>query len=233
MPTDLTANRGYSIESTPTHIHVRFDRSHLVLSSAVLNGGLVRAKHIVNLKVEKNFEGRKEQFTPPEVTLSDKCQKMGWEGVAVGMMTAASMDTFRQVCQVVREVEVIALVTAGVSNARRAGEEAEWREIGDAPIGSGTINIIVLTNARLTQAAMVEAVITVTEAKTAVLQDRSIKSPVTGKPATGTGTDAIAVVSGFGPVEVRYCGKHVIFGEMLAKTVMQAIAASLEGERRY
>lgn len=156
---------------------------------------------------------------------------MGWEGMTVGMMIAASMNSFQQVCRVEREVKVVALVTAGVSNARRAGEEAEWREIGVTPLESGTINIIVLTNARLTQAAMVEAVITVTEAKTAVLQDRSVKSPVTGEPATGTGTDAITIVSGFGPVEMRYCGKHVIFSEMLAKTVMQAITASLKGEQ--
>ena len=227
----MTANRKYFAERAPTHIHVELDRPHWVLSSAILNGGVVRAKHIVNLKVGQNFDGVKGSFDAPEVTLSDECKKMGIEtGETVGMMTAASMNSFRQVCRVEQGVEVVALVTAGVSNAGRAGEKAEWREIGVTPLKSGTINIIILTNARLTQAAMVEAVITVTEAKTAVLQDLGVESPVTGKPATGTGTDAIAVVSGFGPVEVRYCGKHVIFGEMLAKTVMQAITASLKGE---
>ena len=46
--------RPYTIEHTQTHIHVEFSLPHLVLSSAVLNGGLVHASHIVNLKVEIN-----------------------------------------------------------------------------------------------------------------------------------------------------------------------------------
>ena len=40
----------------------------------------------------------------------------------------------------------------------------------------GTINVIILTNAKLTDAAMARAIITVTEAKTAALQDLKIKS---------------------------------------------------------
>ncbi|MBI1922897.1 adenosylcobinamide amidohydrolase [Candidatus Poribacteria bacterium] len=225
----MEVNHKYVIERMPTCIHVEFDLPHWVLSSAVLNGGLVRAKHIVNLNVEENFVGRKGPFEPPDVTLCDYCQRMGWEGVAVGMMTAASMDSFRKVRRVVQGVEVAALVTAGVSNARCAGDPAEWREMGEAATERGTINIIVLTNARLTHAAMVEAVMTATEAKSAALQELAVRSATTGLPATGTGTDSIAIASGFGPTEIRYCGKHVIFGEVLASTVMQAVTTSLKG----
>jgi iron complex transport system ATP-binding protein len=59
------------------------------------------------------------------------------------------------------------------------------------------------------------------------LQDLNVKSPVSGKIATGTGTDSCAVASGSGPV-VDYCGKHVLFGELLAKAVYQALKKSLE-----
>jgi adenosylcobinamide amidohydrolase len=51
---------------------------------------------------------------------------------------------------------------------------------------------------------------------------------LTGAPASGTGTDAIAVVNGRGPVKIRYCGKHALFGEMLAKAVIEALTASLD-----
>jgi len=84
-----------------------------------------------------------------------------------------------------------------------------------------------LTTAVLTAAAMIEAVITATEAKTAALQNLGIKSPVSQAPATGTGTDAIAIAGGRGPIKVQYCGKHVIFGEILAKLVIEAVTASI------
>ena len=77
---------------------------------------------------------------------------------------------------------------------------------------------------------MIEAVITATEAKTAALQNLGIKSPASGTPATGTGTDAIAVACGHGSIKVQYCGKHVIFGEILAKLVIEALTSSLHGK---
>ena len=81
---------------------------------------------------------------------------------------------------------------------------------------------------RISWDAMVEAVQIVSEAKAAALQDLAILSGVSKQIATGTGTDAIAIVSGEGPVEVAYCGKHTLFGEMLAKLTIEAISASIE-----
>lgn len=221
----------YHIDRTDTHLHVEFDSPRWVLSSAVLNGGLVRASHIINLKVEKNVDGRLTSFEPSDITLTKYCRERGWRGEVVGMMTAATMDSFRQVQRVESNVEVTALVTVGISNAKRAGELAECREMGSVHGEKGTINLIILTNAQLTHAALVESIITVTEAKSAALQDLGVKNPVTGSPATGTGTDAVAIVSGFGPERVCYCGKHMIFGEMLASTVIEAITASLLSTR--
>jgi len=212
----------YRIEPTPEFVHVEFGAAHRVLSSAVLNGGWVQADHIVNLKVEKN-RGGKKTFEPSEITLFRFCRKMGWHGVTVGMMTAASMNSFVQMRRAEQNVEVVTLVTVGLSNAKRAGEPAEWRHMRTSAGAQGTINIIILTNAWLTDAAMVEAVVTVTEAKSAALQDLNVRSRTTGSQSTGTGTDSVAIVSGFGPTRIQHCGKHVLFGEMAATVVMQAI----------
>ena len=220
----------YTIDHTTSHVRVGFDRPRHVLSSAVLNGGLVRAAHIVNVKVEENFAGSRTSFEAPEVTLASYCERQCWRGTAVGMMTSASMDSFRQTRRDAQGVEVVAIVTAGVSNARRAGDRAEWRHVGERPGENGTINIIALTNARLTPGAMVEAVIVVTEAKSVALEQLDVRSCTSGERATGTGTDAVAVASGFGPKEVRYCGKHVLFGEMLASAVIDAVTSSLSGD---
>lgn len=219
----------YKIEHTQAHVHVAFPAPRTVLSSAVLNGGFTQASYIVNLKVEKNMEGTSGPFEPSHVTLSNYCLKKGWNGTVVGMMTAAKTESFRRVSRTEQGVEVVTLVTAGISNARRAGDPSECRDMSAAAPETGTINIIVITNARFTHAAMVEAVLNVTEAKCAALQDMGVTNPETGSQATGTGTDAIAIVSGFGPVEIGFCGKHMLFGEMLASTTIDALTSSLGG----
>ncbi len=218
----------HTINHTSTHLHVALNSDRWVLSSAVLNGGLIRARHIVNMKVPKNPSGEKTKFDSPDVSLTAYSQHLQLTGTVVGLMTAASMTSFRQVTRTEQGVAVTALVTAGISNAKRAGEPAEWRTVNDNAPNTGTINIIILTNAGLTPAAMVEAVITVTEAKTVALVNLGIADPAGRKPATGTGTDAIAVAGGLGPPEIRYCGKHVLFGEMLGTTTIQALTQSLK-----
>ena len=128
----------------------------------------------------------------------------------------------------VQGIEVVVLVTSGLSNPRRAGDRAEYRKMVTHSGEIGTINIIAMTSAILTRPAMVEALMIVTEAKSAALQDAKIRSPVSNKIATGTGTDAIAVVSGHGPETVRYCGKHVLIGEILGRLVTDAVTSSID-----
>jgi len=221
--------KGVHLERTANHIHLRFDCPARVLSSAVLNGGTVKANHILNLNIRNKRNHGPNERQSPELTLAQYCRNCGLSGTTVGLMTAASMDSFRLVQATEQGVEIIVLVTAGLSNARRAGDYAEYREIGTLRYDAGTINIICLTTAVLTPAALVEAVITATEAKTAALQKLGIKSPVSDTPATGTGTDAIAIacVGSHGTTNVQYCGKHVVFGEILANLVIEAVTSSI------
>jgi adenosylcobinamide amidohydrolase len=121
------------------------------------------------------------------------------------------------------------MVTAGVSNARCAGDRADWRAIRTDGNPTGTINTVIVTTAIMSRAAMVESVMLAAEAKTVAMRKLGVRSPVSKTIATGTGTDAIAVVNGSGPESVRYCGKHVIFGEILASAVIEATTESLRG----
>lgn len=219
----ITLTKHASLNHTPQHIHVEFSIPHQVLSSAVLNGGLVYADHIVNLKVPKCVSAP----SSPQLTLTKYCEDENWHGSSVGMMTAASMDSFRQAKESAQGIDIIVLVTSGLSNARRVADHAEHRIMAAESEVIGTINIIMLTSAILTGAAMVEALLIMTEAKTAALQDAGIRSPISNKIATGTGTDSVAVVSGDGPDTVSYCGKHVLFGEMLGRMVTDTVASSI------
>ena len=223
----MIQNNRFELKQTPEHIFVGFSTEHSVLSSAVFNGGACAASNILIMKVAENFEDTKQIFKNPEITLAGYCRKLHLSGTTVGMMTSASMDSFRLVSRSSQGVEITAMVTAGISNARCAGDRADWRKFEIYANPSGTINIIILTNARMSPAAMVESVMLATEAKTVAMRKLGVKSPVSGTIATGTGTDAIAVANGFGPETIRYCGKHVLFGEMLASAVIETITESL------
>jgi adenosylcobinamide amidohydrolase len=217
-------NHIISLDHTQSHLHLEFTRPHMIISSAVLNGGIIEADRILNLKVDKHCP----QTESPGVTLANYCKEQSWGGTAVGMMTAASMDSLRITKASEQGVDINVLVTVGLSNPRRAGDRADQRKITSQASEPGTINIIVTTSAILTPPAMVEALMIVTEAKAATMQELGVRSPVSDKIATGTGTDASAIISGHGPEQIRYCGKHVLFGEILATLVFKAVRSSSE-----
>ena len=216
------------VEQTSNHIHVQFDTPYQVLSSAVMGGGFAEASHIFNLKVEKKATDSGPASISPVDRLSDYCKKNDWKGHVVGMMTAASMDSYRMARATEGGVDIIVLATTGLSNARRAGDYAEHRRIGPIDPPAGTINIICLTNSGMVPAAMIEAVMTATEAKAAALQNLEIKSPVSNQTATGTGTDSIAIAADPMAEKIQYCGKHVVFGEILARLVIEAVTSSIK-----
>ncbi|RLT97884.1 MAG: hypothetical protein D9N11_14610 [Ketobacter sp.] len=225
---DIKLSPWYRINHTQDYVWVELlHGEHRVLSSSVLNGGLAKARHLLNLKVPRFFDGTEH----PTLSLQSYAESLGAKGPIVGMMTAASMDSTRCYRELVQGIELVALVTCGLDNARRVGDPAEYRAMVSQPHEAGTINIIVLSSAGLSLAAMVEAVQMITEAKTAALMAAGISSPVSAEPATGTGTDAVAVVSGLGGEQVQYCGKHVLFGEVLGRITFNAVQDSIRWYR--
>lgn len=213
----------------PDHLYFALDIPHQVISSAVLNGGECYADHVVNMRVpEINCEDMSEL---PATTISNYCLANAWHGTSVGMMTSASMKSFRMAEDNTQGVKTAVLLTADLGNARRAGDVAEHRHMASTNQTTGTINIISVTTAKLTASALIECIQIITEAKAATLEELNIKSPVSGLTATGTGTDSVAIINGQGPELIEYCGKHMLFGEIMAKLVMQALKQSLQSSR--
>jgi adenosylcobinamide amidohydrolase len=147
------------------------------------------------------------------------------------LTTGADMDNLALSERSYQEFMVCCLATAGVEgNAQRMGvdEAGSVERDGRFESLSGTINIILLTNATLSDGAMARAIITATEAKTAALQDMDIRSTCTPQNrATGTGTDNLIVVSGEGPL-VRYTGGHAKMGELIGVATKRAVAEAIE-----
>jgi adenosylcobinamide amidohydrolase len=172
-------------------------------------------------------------------------QQLGVNAEDIAMMgTAADMDNLALVTKAFTPFVVTALVTAGAEhNAIRTGlDEGKYIEPdpaletalpGDSPV-PGTVNILILTNARLTDGAMARAIITATEAKTAAFEDLKVPSTYTkDAQATGTGTDSMIVVSGTSGPEVTYTGGHSRIGDLMGKAVHEAVMEALEKQNGF
>ncbi|NOZ76173.1 MAG: adenosylcobinamide amidohydrolase [Euryarchaeota archaeon] len=182
-----------------------------VLASAVLGGGFSRVRYIINHHVDRDYRSGE-----PEKDLERVARDLGIHEPVVGMMTAVPMDKAASESR----GAVTAVVTGGVSNAVAAGEEAG---------GGGTINTIVLVDANLTEAAMVNAVITATEAKTLALGDLGVRSAISGEAATGTSTDAVVIAcTGRGPL-LRYAGTATGVGREIARATRRAVREAVAG----
>ncbi len=219
---------GSSVDHTDDHVYVDFTGRWNVLSSAVLNGGLLAARGVVNQRVRGNCHRPEEGLSSPEAVLAAYCEAQQWRTPVVGLMTAASMRSFRYAVLSEGDTVVAALVTSGLANALCAGDTAAYRSLTPAMDHAGTINTVVLTNVNMVPPTMVEAVAIASEAKASVLQEAGVKSRVSGAAATGTGTDSIVIACEPSGPPVKFCGKHVLLGELIGKSVRQALGESIQ-----
>lgn len=196
-----------------------------VLSSAVHGGGVMSTRYILNHQVPANpLIASRPPSTPrwsdPSRYLGGVARKMGITGPCVALMTAVDIERSVMIRESDGELWVEGFFTIGTTNAVRAGEP------GPSPgTALGTINMILLTNARLPTSALVGAVQVATESKTAVLLEHDVRSQ-SGSRATGTGTDAVVIVSGSGPGH-RFSGTHTKLGELLGRAVFRGVERGL------
>lgn len=208
-----------------------------VLSSAPRAGGITKAKYVLNHQVAAKPIGRDAlglgvgaRCADPARTLGKLATSLGIRERFVGLMTAVSLADLVTVRESSGQIWVEGFVTVGTSNAVRAGEPPVMPGQNiNSSTQPGTINLILVTNARLSAAAMVGIVQVATEAKTAVLLRAKVKSWTGRSGATGTGTDAVVVVSGNGP-PLRYSGTHTTLGELVGRVIGMAVT---EGLARY
>jgi iron complex transport system ATP-binding protein len=209
---------GISISQTDQVIHVQSVSPLTTLSSAILGGGFGKARHILNVNVDKNFYSKN-----PKAWLRSLAKDMDIHESFIGLLTAVKLRKARFTFFESDEMGVGALITAGVGNASAVGVTEPFKH------RPGTINIILLLDARLTKAAMLNAVITATEAKTAVLKERRVLTPE-GDSATGTSTDTVTIAcTNKGPLQA-YAGPVTTLGWLIGRAVRQSLEESLSAE---
>ena len=182
-----------------------------VLSSAVLNGGLIQARSIINCHVDNNFKS-----SHPSAYLQKITSKLALLGPTVGLMTAAKLKNYS--LRTSRDAGVTAMVTAGLSYPAAAGDEID---VGRAH--HGTINTILIIDGSLTDSAMVDAVKTATEAKTLALKGLDVRSRFSVEVASGTITDSVCVSCTQRGKRWKYAGTATSVGQAIAKTTRGAI----------
>jgi adenosylcobinamide amidohydrolase len=149
------------------------------------------------------------------------------------MSTGVDMDKLAVCQKTYKNLKVYCIATGGAkNNALRMGvDTGDWVETKTGfELSTGTINILLLTNAVLTTGAMARAIMTATEAKTAALQDLNYMStPSPQVQATGTGTDTMIIASGTDQQNIiHYTGGHTKMGELIAKATKTAVTQGLK-----
>jgi iron complex transport system ATP-binding protein len=208
------------VEATVTReaVVVTADRELTVVSSAFAGGGFTRARALVNLHVAKDFacEGA-------EAALGAFVARHGLPSPWVGFLTSAWTEKAETAAAAADGLAALVVATVGLGNGSAAGLSGRA-----APV-SGTINTLVVVDADPEPAAMVNLVITVTEAKTAALLEAGFTS-LEGHPGTGTSTDAVAVAATGRGRRCRFGGPVSDLGWVVARAARSALGA---GVRRW
>lgn len=193
------------VGGTPVYVW-RAGKPWLAVSSAVLGGGFGLRNWVVNATVSNTYER-----LDPDRHLAEIAAALDLPGDGIGLLTAVDVR------------EVVHREDAGVRVAVTTGIGAHptWAAGPSAvPEPVGTINAVCWLPVRLTDAAMVNVVATVAEAKAQALAE-------SGVPGTGTPTDSVVVLCPpDGPAE-PFGGPRSVVGGAVARAVHGAIRARL------
>jgi len=180
-----------------------------------VRGGFTEARAIVNLHVRKNIPEAETDGVLPRFV-----ERREIQGPWVGLLTSAWTEKAVVAEAAGSGLTALAVVTVGLSNRIAAGQ---------TPLGvwaPSTINAIVVVDGAAESAALVNAVMTVTEVKTSLLAAADLRCD-DGRVASGTSTDAIVVAAtGRGPL-CRFGGPISDFGWVVSRAAREALDAGI------
>jgi adenosylcobinamide amidohydrolase len=179
----------------------RFPEPLRTLATTVVGGGLGLRSWALNAQVPLEYH------RDPAAHAAAIAAQAGLRGDGVGMLTAAHV------------LDVVAAEDGGASCDATVGVSTPtWAAAPDHAWSRwtpGTINLLCWVPAPLSDAALANALVTVTEAKAQALLEA-------GVPGTGTASDAVAVCCPPGGTEA-YGGPRSTWGARLARAVHRAV----------
>ena len=199
---------------------------HDVLSWAIVNGGRRVASDVVWREVVRGELGPEVDPVALPAALLRRALAEAQLPDAVGLLTARdvrSFDTADAVDAGDAALSAWCVATVGLANALAAGDPP-------GPSVPGTINLCVRVSTPLSEEALLEALALAAEARTAAMLEARLPSPLSGRPASGTGTDCIVVAAPVAPpslARLAYAGKHTRVGSLLGAVVRDAVARGI------
>lgn len=181
---------------------------------AVLGGGIGPRSWVLNLQVPRDY-GR----TDPAAHVGEVAAALGLTGPGVGLLTAAKVRDARRAAD--GGAEVWGTVGLGLPTLAAAAPGA------DDVRSPGTINLVAGVPVPMSDAALLNAIATITEAKAQALAD-------TGFDCTGTATDTVTVAAADPPAgtapAVEFGGPRSAWGARLARAAYAVVrAGALDG----
>lgn len=204
-------------------VFVKFNVRRNGISTSKLNGGYstnfqcVFNHHLTQENIDYLEKHDVEEY------LIQQCWNLNIDSdYSTGLITLAEMNNVSIVKKTYKDLEVVAITTAGVrTNASRAGDPSSFVEKNGK---FGTINTIILINVNLAHETLLEAFMAATEAKTVALTDLKIPSQYSNGYATGTGTDGLCIFSNLESEDtLTNAGKHSKLGELIGLAVIESI----------
>ena len=209
------------IQYAEDHVLIQSEQTYEVLSNAPYNGGPSRSKRFVNWKVPMNYD-----CTDPALMMLAELSRWGYDpATTVGLQTAAHITHTSFAEELGDEFKLLVCASAGTGNAVRAGLERETFSAYE-PGTIGTVNIMILIDGRMTSSAMVNAVISATEAKSAVFDELRIRDHSYDCIATGTSTDAVLIAVSQSDTYAhthRYAGSVTTIGNAIGRLVYATV----------
>ncbi|WP_370328444.1 adenosylcobinamide amidohydrolase [Euzebya sp.] len=177
----MAHQRSRLIRATGDRVVLQLDPPRRCVASTIVGGGVGTVRSWLNLQVPLDYA----RTDPVDHLLAESD---GLPGPVAATMTAAEVGDVVDV----REGRAWVIATVGLSvPLAAAGDLPPW--IGPAPQALGTINIAAVLDRPLTDAGLVNAVQTLTEAKAQALAACGIPALNHDGPATGTATDSVLV----------------------------------------
>jgi len=206
----------FALEQRLRWLIARFNEPWSLLSWCVVNGGFQRTKTVGWLYLQQN------EITAVTDSADWMRATMHDEGLsdAVGFMTSRRAHCWVEGSAEEADCQAWAVGTVGLSNALRVGDPA-------GKSSCGTINLLVCVNAPLTTEAALEALCLTGEAKTVAVLESGMRSIASQAPATGTGTDYIAVAWPSTGAPLPYAGKHTAAGAAIGRAAFDAVTRGI------
>lgn len=204
----------FQLKRDESVIHLCCSQPLRSISNGVIGEGLGWARHFCNFHVANNYN-----CSNPQQDIHNWLNERGIPAEeTIGMMTAVQLEDMVMLTYEADTYSCLAVMTAGVDNSVDIAANTETV----ATRRIGTINTMLFIDGHLTDGALVNAMLSATEAKTKALHDMQIKDEHTETIATGTSTDSLLIACTQRGSSTPYAGSGTVVGKRLGQLIYQA-----------